>query len=202
MSETTIDIGIERFISTLSRGLAKPNKFLVEFKLPEGIGEMKEGVNNSSTRGQISSLDTIYNQNSAINIYCHTCSLPQRSLLTYVHKQTSAPYRVPYSVAEYDPITFSFYSDGELNTRKYFDIWQNAVMNTKSNTVNYWNEFTSDITIKIIDEIGNIGYTVKLSQCYPVSVGMVELSYSMSNMLLSTMVTMCYRSWEEVDHLK
>lgn len=192
-------ISIDNFISKISKGLAKPNRFIVEFNLPPGIQDFKYGMNTRATTAGIRGSNSQYNKNETINIMCHTCSLPQRSLLTYVHKQLASPYRVPYSQSEYDPVTFSFYADPELNTRRYFDIWQTTVVNTVVNTINYYNEFTTNVTIKIIDDEGHPTYSIILYECYPVSVGMVDLSYSASNQVLSTTVTLAYKQWNDPD---
>lgn len=200
-----VNVSVNSFITALGNGLAKPNRFLVEFKLPKGIAESKLSVDSDALAGNIVSKDKEINTvigdsgTGAINIFCHTCSLPQRSLLTYLHKQVSSPYRVPYSVQEYDPISFSFYADKDMKTRRYFDIWQNAVINIQPNTLNFWNEFTSNVTISMIDEEGNSTYSIVLYECFPISVGMIDLSYSASNILLSPIVTMTYRYWIDKD---
>jgi hypothetical protein len=125
---------------------------------------------------------------------CHSCSLPQRTLLTYDHKQLAAPYRVPYSQS-YDPVTFSFYADTDYSTREYFDIWQNAAINIGSNTVNYYNEFTSDVRITTIDIEGNDAYFVDLYEAYPINIGVVDLSYSTMNAVQTVTVTLSYKYW-------
>jgi hypothetical protein len=199
MSKMTTDVSISGFISKLKNGLARPNRFIVEFVLPRGVSDFKSGMNSNVQSGQISQQNFKFNGDGTVNVFCHTCSLPQRSLLTYTHRQLSSPYRVPYSQQEYDPVSFMFYADSELNTRRFFDIWQTAVVNTAVNTMNYYNEFTTGVTIKVLNDEGEPGYSVVLYECYPISVGMVDLSYSTANQVMSVMVTMSYKQWSDPD---
>jgi hypothetical protein len=192
------DVSIKSFIAKLGTGLAKPCRYRVEFNLPAGFNADNAssllGMNISSSAALIRAVETNLNQNGLINVLCHTCSLPQRSLLTYEHKQLSAPYRVPYSQT-YDPVTFSFYADSEYIVREYFDIWQNAVVNIGSNTLNYYNEFTSDVKIYAIDDAGEDTYSVILYEAYPINIGIVDLSYSNMNATQTVTVTLSYKYW-------
>lgn len=190
------DVSITSFISRFDSGIAKPNRYRVEFKLPRGHGaDFSEiGTNSASSSDFIQMFEFSLNRNGNVNIMCHTCTFPQRSLLTYEHKQLAAPYRVPYSQS-YDPVTFSFYTDSNYLVREYFDIWQNAVINIGSNTLNYYNEFTSDIKIIALDVRGNDAYAVTLFEAYPINIGVVDLSYSNMNNVQNVTVTMSYKYW-------
>jgi hypothetical protein len=190
------DVSIKSFIAKLGTGLAKPCRYRVEFNLPAGFNADPSlpGVNTDSAASNIRTKEREYNQNGLVNVLCHTCSLPQRSLLTYEHKQLSAPYRVPYSQA-YDPVTFSFYADSDYIVREYFDIWQNAVVNIGSNTINYYNEFTSDVNIYAINDAGEDTYYVTLFEAYPINIGIVDLSYSNMNATQTVTVTLSYKYW-------
>lgn len=197
MSDSQHDIGISKFVAKLGNGLARANKFRVEFNLPPGVDATKDGINTLITKSNIAATQRILNGDGSINIFCHTCTLPQRSLSTYPHKQLSGPYLVPYS-QNYEPITMSFYADKMLNTRRYFDLWQTAVINTAVNTMNYYNEFTSDVMIYVLDDHGNDSYKVQLVDCYPLSVGMVDMTYGTSE-LLNVIVTLSYKQWVDTD---
>lgn len=189
------DLSVSSFISRFKSGFAKPNRYRVEFNLPAGFNaSVSPGMNKNSSASSIRSQESTMNHKGNINIMCHSCSLPQRTLLTYEHKQLASPYRVPYSQS-YDPVTFSFYTDPEYTTREYFDIWQNAAVNIGSNTMNYYNEFTSDVRIYTIDSAGNDAYCVSLFEAYPINIGMVDLSYSSMDTVQTVTVTMSYKYW-------
>jgi hypothetical protein len=190
------DFSVKTFISRFNKGFARPSRYRVEFTLPQGFNASPDlpGVNSNSAASNIKSQEMSLNRNGNINVMCHSCSLPQRTLLTYDHKQLAAPYRVPYSQS-YDPVTFSFYADTDYSAREYFDIWQNAAINIGSNTVNYYNEFTSDVRITTIDSAGNDAYFVDLYEAYPINIGVIDLSYSTTNAVQTVTVTLSYKYW-------
>lgn len=192
-----IDTSIYSFLAKLNNGVSKANKFMVSFSLPQGIDINDintEYYNTDSLQHLIQFNDRLLNSNNQINVFCHTCSLPQRTLLTYTHKHYGSPYLVPYT-QQYDPVTFSFYTDSNFNTRRYFEIWQGAAVNLSPNTMNYYNEFVSDLTITTISEESDEKYQVTLFEAFPLNIGMVDMSYSNTG-AQNISVTMAYRVWK------
>jgi len=190
-------LGYQFFLSQFGdRGISKPNKYRVEFNLPRGVN-LPQGdisVNDDARAANIGRMEAYFNTGGMINVKCHTMTFPQRSLLTMEHKQNSAPFRTPYS-ATYDPVTFSFYADGHLDTRDYFEVWQSAVINLGSNTMNFYDEYVSDVNMVMLDEYGHDAYAVSLFECYPLNIGIVDASYSSENTFTTCTVTMAFKSW-------
>lgn len=184
------------FLSRFRDGVGRPNRYRCEFNLPRGValGAGEIGVNEDARSGNIRRMDQYFNQNGGINVKCHTMTFPQRSLLTQEHRQNSAPFRTPYS-ATYDPVTFSFYSDPYLDTRDYFEVWQSAVVNLGSNTMNFYDEYVSDVSLIMMDQYGNDTYKVTLYEAYPLNIGILDASYSNSNTPTTTTVTMSFKAW-------
>lgn len=190
------DSGISRLINQFGdAGIAKANRYRVEFTLPGGIRTSSYFTNTQSEQGAIASQQSQLNGSGAINIMCHTCTLPSRELQSFDIKQFGPPHRMPMT-ASYSPISFAFYSDGNLNTRKYFEIWQTAAHNISSNTFNFYNEYVSDIRITILDAEGRDAYFVDIYECWPSSIPQVDYSYSSQDQAQSFMVVMQYRYWQ------
>ena len=158
---------INKFLAHFKSGIASPARYRVRFNLPKGIPNIS-GSALESTEGNIRRWQAELNGTEKINVFCHTCTMPQRSLMTYEHKQLNAPYKVPYSQS-YDPVSFVFYGDGDLSARRYFEIWQNAVVNIQSNTMNFYSEYVSDVIIEQLDTEGNSTYGVQLNEDLPMS---------------------------------
>lgn len=193
-------ISVQEFMSFFRAGPGRPNRFRVEFNLPPGvdtsIGNSYNFVNSSAQVGLITATQQKYNSGrGAINIMCNQATFPQRTLLAWELNQNSAAFKTPYSL-EYDPVTFSFYSDSNLNTRKYFEIWQSACANVQNNTMNYMSEFVSQVTIYQMDTAGNDTYACTLIDAWPITVGSTDLSMANSNAIHNITVTLAYRSYD------
>ena len=193
----TTAMDYKTFLSNFQGGISRPNKYRVEFNLPAGVnlspGDIS--VNGDATRGSIRRWEQHFNRSAALNIKCHTMTFPQRSLLTMEHRQNSAPFRTPYS-ATYDPVTFSFYANSLMDSRDYFEVWQSAVVNLGSNTMNFYDEYVSDIHMFMLDDYGEDAYKVSLFEAYPLNIGIIDASYSQSNNVTSCTVTMAFKSWQ------
>ena len=193
------DMSTTKFLNLFDKGIGKANRYQVRFILPKGIPQ-SEWANIQSTSGRIQSMQSQLNGNEAINIFCHTCVLPQRSVMTYEHRQMTAPYLLPLS-QRYEPIPFSFFSDSTMNTRRYFEVWQNTVLNIHNNTMNFYSEYVADVEIRVLDAQGNPTYGIKLVEAYPMSLPPVDLSYS-NNAVQNVTVVMTYKYWENLEDLR
>jgi hypothetical protein len=189
------DCSVSEFLSKFPLGFARPNRYKIEFQMPPGIPDWGGYMNEESQLGRITALGLTLNQKGAINISCHTCSMPSRTMMAYPHTQHSAPFNVPYS-QQYEPVTFGFYAHNTLRARQFFDIWQTAVVNINDNSVNFYEEYTNDIMISQIDRNGEPTYQVKLYGCYPISIGDVQYSYATNNQVQNITVTMAFKLWK------
>jgi len=186
---------VSNFLSKFRKGIARPNRFRVEFQLPLGIlsSDSMMGINLSSMSGQIQQKAKELNRNETISIMCHTTTFPARDL-ALIPAGGGYPMALPYA-QDYQPVTFAFYTDVHYSTREYFDIWQNTVFNVKSRTINYYNEYTSDIKIHALDREGNTTYTVTLKEAYPNSISSIDLSATDTDTLQTVTISMSYRYW-------
>lgn len=187
---------ISKFISLFEKGQAMANRYEVEFTLPAGVPNGTSGVHMRSTTSRISAIQRQFNGIGQVNILCHSCTMPMRSVMTYELRQLNAPFRVPYSQT-YDPVSFMFYADSSMFVRQYFDVWQQAVINIKNNTLNFRNEYTADIVIKQLNREGKASYAVKLYEAFPIAVTSMEYAYANSQ-VQNVSCSIAYKYWEEI----
>lgn len=186
---------VSEFISRLDDGLQFNNRYRMEFTLPMGIIPVY-GTNFNAAIGLIQMQDVAYNYEGKINMFCHTVSLPGRTLDTHRLTVGAAPHMAPNSQS-YESITVSFYTDNKMNTRKYFELWQSAIVNIGSNTFNYWDEFVSDIKLYLFDREGNKGsYSITFYECYPIQLADADLTYQPASDVLSITVMFSYKYWQ------
>lgn len=183
------------FLSHFGKGFARPNRFRVELQMPPGVPSSGGYMNKESQVGRLPALGMQLNARGAVQIACHTCTLPGRTMMVYDHSQHSAPFQVPYS-QQYTPVTFTFYSDADLRERHFFDAWQTAVVNINDNSMNFYDEYTQDITIQQLDRDGKPTYEVKLYACWPLAIAETQYNYGENNSVLSISVTMNYKLWK------
>ncbi|WEM34530.1 baseplate wedge protein [Xanthomonas phage X1] len=186
-----------KFLSHFQRGVMRPNKYLIRFVLPEGVSGSADFIDARVRRGRLQLEEARFNGIGSINIKCHTANFPQRNLVTSERAQNSSSFRVPYTQA-YDPVTFSFYADADADTRRYFDLWQNTVINVRSNTLNFYNEFTANVEMWNLNEMDQPTYGVRLEEAYPIAVGAMDIAYGNSGTYQTVTTTLQYRRWVQI----
>lgn len=166
---------ITQFISKVKTGgLARSNRYAVGMTLPQA----HPGAPNLKS----------------ILLFCDQISLPGANYST-VQNRTFGEFReLPYEKL-YDQITLSFYVDANMEVKKLFDDWQNIISNPVTRTYYYYDDYKTDITIEVQDTQDKKRYAVKLYECYPKSVGNVQLDYS-SRDVMKLSVGIQYKYWE------
>ena len=186
------------FMSKFPVGFARSNRYMIELQLPPGIGDSGSWMNNESTTGEIAQHNQNMNGQGQVQIACHTCTMPARTLQTYPHSQHCAPFRVPFS-QQYEPVTFSFYSGKHFRQRHFFDIWQTAVVNINDNSLNFFVEYSQDVLIWQLDRNNEKMYGVTLYAAWPVAIGEVPYGYSQNNQVSNVTVTLEYKLWKSMN---
>lgn len=178
-------------------GVAKANRYRLEFNLPPGIQQDASAffINTDSANSRIQGLQNELNRTGGINMMCHTATLPSRELQTFELGQYGPPHSMPQT-ASYMPVSFGFYSNGNLDTRRFFEVWQTAVHNISSNTFNFYNEYVSDIKIFTLDTSGQDRYMVEIYEAWPMSIMQVDYSYSNNDTAQTFMVAFRYKYWQ------
>ena len=193
---TDADNTIYDFLSHFKNGIMKSNRFRIEFSLPKGVSGSSgmHAVNGNAKASAIRNVEKGFNGNGSINIKCHTAQFPQRSINTLDFRSNSVNFKVPY-MTSYDPISLSFYANGNLDSREYFELWQSCVMNFGNNTSNFYNEYVSDVKLYIQNEHGQDTYGIILYECFPVAISTFDMSYAMANTALNIMIVLSYKTW-------
>ena len=187
------------FLANFANGVAKPTRYRIEFNLPKGAsGTSTDDVDTRSLAGNIKSQESRLNKSNAISIKCHTMTIPPRIFQVHEVKHNNSSFKLPHGVT-YEPITFTLYSDSQLDTLQYFDVWQSTVMNFSNNTMNFFNEYASDINIFIMDDEGNDVYGITLFEAYPMGRAAVEYSYTATNVVLNISITFAYKYYLPMD---
>lgn len=187
------------FLANFANGVAKPTRYRIEFNLPKGVQGTSTSDSDTRVLSQnIRQQETRLNRGNAVAVKCHTMTVPPRIFQVHEVKYNNSTFKLPYGVT-YEPVTFTFYSDSQLDTAQYFDIWQSTVMNFSNNTMNFFDEYVSDVNIFIMDDEGNDVYGITLFDAYPMGRAAVEYSYTATNVVLNVSITFAYRYYLPMD---
>ena len=81
-----------------------------------------------------------------MELYCAKVSIPEKNINTVLIKQYGAPYPYPQGV-QYGTLSTTFYCDGAMTIKNYFDAWQKLIYNDMTGNFNYYNEYIADFDV-------------------------------------------------------
>jgi hypothetical protein len=157
-----------------SNGLARTNRYAVVFSLPKGMSE--RAVTQTAL------------------MFCEQIQLPGTNFSTTQNRSFGEFRETPYEKL-YEHINLSFYVDKDMQIKKLFDDWNNCIYNPKTRVFNYYDQYITDIKIEVHDMTDQKKYTIELHECYPKSIGAVQLDYA-SKDVMKLSVSMAYKWFE------
>ena len=161
-------------------GFAKGNRYNVTFAdLPTG-------------------LSTAVNEN--LQYLCESVSLPTKGIASNPQDIYGPPREIPYRET-FTEAALSFILDDKFTVKRFFDKWQENIINVETGNVNYWNNFVATINITRLSNAvtdfsgGSDKYKVELREAYPSAVGEIALGHTQGGEILRLSVTFKYRKW-------
>ena len=91
--------------------------------------------------------------------------------------------------ADYDPVTLTFFIDGAGKTLEIFDEWSNKIFNKQTGKFGFKENYQSQISILMVNRMGEIYDTVLLINAYPTNIETVDLSWESSDTLMELSVS-------------
>ena len=161
-------------------GFAKGNRYNVTFSnLPTG-------------------LSTAVNEN--LQYLCESVSLPTKGIASNAHDVYGPPREIPYRET-FTEAALSFILDDKFTVKRFFDKWQENIINVETGNVNYWNNFVATINItRLSNDATSFAdatdkYKIELREAYPSAVGEIALGHTQGGEILRLSVTFKYRKW-------
>jgi hypothetical protein len=158
-----------------SQGLARSNRYAVAFSLPKGMV-----FNSDVTKKAL--------------MFCDQIQIPGTNFSTAQNRTYGEFRETPYEKL-YEHINLSFYMDKDMQIKELFDEWNKTIYNPTTRNFNYYDQYITDITIEVQDNKDSPKYWVKLHECYPKSVGAIQLDYA-SKDVMKLSVSMAYKWFE------
>lgn len=168
-----MSFNITNFRAELGEGVASPANFRVLFSNATG------------------------DNNRALAYLCNAAQFPPRTFATNEYTTHGPFQKIPYQNT-YDDVVISVYCKDTMAQKTFFDSWQAMIYNPSTFTFNYPDEYVTDVIIEQFDRTGEISYTVKLINAWPVMVSPLDLSWSSTNQFHNLQITLAYHFWEPI----
>jgi hypothetical protein len=160
-----------------SEGLMGSSRFSVDIGLPKIIRDKNLYIGDLEK----------------IQLYCDTVQLPGMSISSTQARTFGEVREIPWE-RSFDNVNFGFYVDNSMDVKLFFDNWIQSIQDPFTRIFNYYNDYTTKIDINVYDRDEKQRYLVTLYECYPKSIGAVQMDYS-SKDIMKLQVSMNYRYW-------
>jgi len=169
------DMDAIRSLVAKQEGFLKPSNFKLMFNPPKGISKtgksapkglekksviLQKSWNSdfqdawkqlSASAGDVYAVeDSTFNR---IGIMCNKVNVPEKNIQFGLYRQYGATYPYPQQV-QYGTLTTSFYADGAMEIKNFFDQWQNLIWNPMTGNFNYYNEYTASFDVYSLHNTG------------------------------------------------
>ena len=168
-------------------------------KLRTKIGGFAKGNRyNVTFSGLPTGLSAAVNEN--LQYLCESVSLPTKGIASNAHDVYGPPREIPYRET-FTEAALSFIVDDKFTVKRFFDKWQEKIINVETGNVNYWNNFVATINITRLSndasnfETASDNYMIELREAYPSAVGEIALGHTQGGEILRLSVTFKYRKW-------
>jgi len=165
---------IKNFVASIkNNGLARTNRYAVML-------------------GGITWADPSLIQNTVM--FCDQIQLPGTNMNTSDIRTYGEIRKTPYERL-YEDVNMSFYVDTDMSVKTLFDYWMNQIQDPVTRNWNYYENYTSDITIEVQDLKNKTRYNMRLREAYPKSIGAIQLDYN-SKDIMKLSVNFAYKFYE------
>ena len=168
-------------------------------KLRTKIGGFAKGNRyNVTFTGLPTGLDVAVNEK--LQYLCESVSLPTKGIASNAHDVYGPPREIPYRET-FTEAALSFIVDDAFTVKRFFDQWQEKIINVETGNVHYWNNFVATINItRLSNDATSFAdasdmYKIELREAYPSAVGEIALGHTQGGEILRLSVTFKYRKW-------
>ena len=150
------------------RGIDDPNSSIGISKVkPNGLEHKTHKLNRSHSFGGEQSIRTVFNKakvaastqydngmdvsqarrsDTKLDLYCSKVSIPSKSINIGLYRNYGPAYPYPQSI-QYGTLSTTFYCDGAMHIKTFFDAWQKLIYNDMTGNFNYYKEYISEFEV-------------------------------------------------------
>ena len=131
-----------------------------------------------------------------VGMMCESIEFPGQNFMSAPDTLRYGPPREAVTNVSYSPITATFICTYKMQEKRWFEAWQNNMMNMSSWEPNYYKDYTGDLRIFQLDKDLSSTYVVDLFEVYPKTIVAQSLGNAMGNTYHTVSVELMYHHWE------
>ena len=130
--------------------------------------------------------------NRRLSFSCYSASIPGLSTAT---TEKDEHYRSIAYQKIYEDINLGFYVNGDMKELEVFQDWMKLMIRPQDNHVGFYDDYTSTIEIRSLNNKQDVVLTTTLYDAYPKSLAAVALDYGTNDDVMKIEVGITYRNY-------
>lgn len=162
------------FIANIkTEGLMRNNRYEVIFNVPKSV--------------------KFYGDLRKVLLYCDNVTLPGVSISTAMARTYGEYREMPYEKL-FQTINMGFYVDAKMEVKRLFDQWQAGIQDPVTRNMYYYDDYTTQVEIAVLDVNNNSRYFVTLYDVYVKDISPIQMDYANKD-VMKLNVTLNYKYW-------
>jgi len=167
----------DQFVASLNKGNARPNRFETQINLPTALQ-----VSGARQRN--------------MNIRLESVSFPGKNIRSVTNENVYGPtYEMAQGLTYGEEISMTFVLQNTHEQRWIFNSWQDMIVSPSTYNVSYYNDYVASMLIFQLDEADKISAGIVIKDCYPKTLGALEMNQSTSNEIIRANVGLAFKEW-------
>ena len=124
--------------------LNRSHSFGGEGSIGEVFNNAKQAASTQYDNGM--SVSQARRSDTKLDLYCSKVSIPSKAINIGLYRNYGPAYPYPQSI-QYGTLSTTFYCDGAMHIKTFFDAWQKLIYNDMTGNFNYYKEYISEFEV-------------------------------------------------------
>jgi hypothetical protein len=130
----------------------------------------------------------------SLTLRCNSVSVPGRSLTTQNYRFYGPQRQFPIEPLYSGDLSLSYILSNDLKERVFFEEWLNFVCNPNNYKFSFYDNYTTNITVNILNKTDEVVYSAIVEEVYPKQLGDLAMGYERDEFLTQD-ITLAYRKY-------
>ena len=161
--------------SIVKNGLLTTNRYVVEIALPRILTTeyFAPTIKNMTMR-------------------CSSATLPGVDIASQAYRIYGPVRQMPYDILYTGQLSLTFIVSRDMSERAFLENWMSKIVNPTEYKLGFYDDYTSTMTINILDRSDMISYKSVVQEVYPKTIGEITVANDRENEYMTQEVTFAF----------
>ena len=130
-----------------------------------------------------------------LDLRCESISFPGSNIRSVPDTLRFGPPREHGQALTYGPFTATFICGSDMKEKRYFEAWQESIVNKSTWEVRYYDNYKGSLKIFQLDRNNYDRYAIEVKEAYPKTISPQDVGWNNNDSYQTVAVEFTYRYW-------